>query len=170
MKSALLTGISSLAFSVLLISCNTGEEKPLVDPSRQADSLAALDLAPAAPSNPTPAPAPVNPEPPAAVQAPVAPSAQLALNPQHGQPGHRCDIAVGAPLPGGSPAPSSGTVANVVVPATSASPNSVFNSKTNTQVQPKLAVPNTQSPLVKLNPKHGEPGHRCDLQVGAPLN
>jgi hypothetical protein len=24
--------------------------------------------------------------------------------------------------------------------------------------------------LVKLNPKHGEPGHRCDIQVGAPLN
>jgi len=27
------------------------------------------------------------------------------INPAHGQPGHRCDVAVGAPLDGSAPAP-----------------------------------------------------------------
>lgn len=180
MKPRFLCALFSFAFCLILLSCNTGDEKPLVDPSRQADSLASLDLAPAAPTNPTPAPATINPEPAAPVQVPVAaPSAQQALNPQHGQPGHRCDIAVGAPLsnptPSASGTSSAGASANAVVPATSASPNSIFNSQPNPQGQPKLVVPttksvNTKPSLVKLNPKHGDPGHRCDLQVGAPLN
>lgn len=65
------------------------------------------------------------------------------LNPAHGQPGHRCDLAVGAPLDG-SPAP--------VTTAPSAP-------------APKINAPSG----VKLNPAHGQPGHRCDIEVGAPL-
>src|SRR5687767_5926308 len=66
------------------------------------------------------------------------------LNPQHGQPGHRCDIGVGAPL---NSKPNSDTV----------TPN-------------KVQTPNIVSGASGLNPKHGEPGHRCDIAVGAPLN
>ncbi len=68
------------------------------------------------------------------------------LNPAHGQPGHRCDIAVGAPLdskPAPTPAVSTSTVVNTT---------------------------NSTKTGVKLNPAHGQPGHRCDLAVGVPLD
>ncbi len=166
MKTGLFNFLSSVGFSLLLIACNTQEEKPLVDPSQQADSLAALELAPAPPAPPS-NPAPPTPEPqtvstPSTPSTPSTASTPISLNPQHGQPGHRCDIAVGAPLPSAA--------ANASAPASSQTTNSIFNSKPNPQVQPNTVAPNTKTSLVKLNPKHGEPGHRCDIQVGAPLN
>ena len=66
----------------------------------------------------------------------------IALNPAHGQPGHRCDIAVGAPLD------STPTL-----------------SKTSNQGSPLINAGSGE-----LNPAHGQPGHRCDIAVGAPLN
>jgi hypothetical protein len=75
------------------------------------------------------------------------------LNPNHGEPGHRCDIPVGTPL---DSKPSSAAASPV-----SSSPNVIIN-------QPANGTPATNAPL--LNPKHGEPGHRCDIAVGAPLN
>jgi hypothetical protein len=67
-----------------------------------------------------------------------------ALNPAHGQPGHRCDLPVGAPL-NGTPA-------------------------TNTQQTPILNSGNTPATGdLKVNPPHGQPGHRCDIKVGDPL-
>lgn len=47
-----------------------------------------------------PAPAPTQ-EAPAMLQQNATPAPQTSqrLNPEHGQPNHRCDIAVGAPLP-----------------------------------------------------------------------
>ena len=77
--------------------------------------------------------------------------AGVTLNPQHGQPGHRCDIAVGAPL--NSP-PSTASSAVITPPTTTAA----------------APAPKTNTAEVKLNPKHGEPGHRCELAVGAPLD
>lgn len=74
------------------------------------------------------------------------------LNPAHGAPGHRCDISVGAPL---NSAPSASV----------------------TQSQPQAqTITTTSNAAVKtatapgMNPAHGEPGHRCDISVGAPLN
>ena len=73
------------------------------------------------------------------------------MNPPHGQAGHRCDIAVGAPLNS-----TSGKVA----------------SKSETVVTNQ--VPNIEPPQVVtkpgMNPPHGQEGHRCDIAVGAPLN
>ena len=77
--------------------------------------------------------------------------AGVALNPQHGQPGHRCEIAVGAPL--NSP-PNTANTPALVPPTTIATVPAVT----------------TNTADVKLNPKHGEPGHRCELAVGAPLD
>lgn len=88
------------------------------------------------------------------------------LNPAHGEPGHRCDIAVGAPLNSAPQAPA---------PAK----NATVTTSTTTEQQ---AVP-AQAPMVvpaptqataagmqgKPNPAHGQPGHRCDIQVGQPL-
>ncbi len=83
-----------------------------------------------------------------------------ALNPAHGEPGHRCDIAVGAPLssPAGTgmtPNPQT-TLPVQQVPATQS-----------VTINPQQAA-NTESSAP--NPAHGEPGHRCDIAVGAPLN
>ena len=76
------------------------------------------------------------------VTQPAAATDGVALNPAHGQPGHRCEIAVGAPL---NSAPSSiGTMSTVGAP--------------------------TSAPVSGKNPAHGQPGHRCDIAVGAPLN
>ena len=78
-----------------------------------------------------------------------------ALNPEHGKPGHRCDIAVGAPLDG-KPATSA-----AVTPASSTVTSPVISSKSTTA--PAVSGSN-------LNPEHGKPGHRCDIAVGAPLD
>jgi len=71
------------------------------------------------------------------------------INPAHGQPAHRCDLAVGAPLVNtdGTPVPA-------------ASPQNI-------QATPALPAPVPAG--LKVNPPHGQPGHRCDIQVGAPL-
>jgi hypothetical protein len=75
------------------------------------------------------------------------PSQFAALNPAHGQPGHRCDIAVGAPLSSGNFRSISSPVPTVQLPAS--------------------PVSGVAKPV--LNPVHGQPGHRCDIAVGAPL-
>jgi len=80
------------------------------------------------------------------------------MNPSHGQPGHRCDIAVGAPLPA-SAAPILNTA-----PITAPVVNSQANATTATQPQSVASV------AKGLNPPHGQPGHRCDIPVGQPLS
>lgn len=87
------------------------------------------------------------------VQTQVQPTAS-GMNPPHGQPGHRCDIAVGALLNSkpAAPATTTGTTVNA---------------------QPQVTmteVPTKVKTLPGMNPPHGEPGHRCDIAVGAPLN
>jgi hypothetical protein len=83
------------------------------------------------------------------------------INPAHGQPGHRCDIAVGAPL---NSAPTQQTQT-----ATTQTPQPVQVNAGQQQV-----VTTTVAAPVKvakgMNPSHGQPGHRCDIPVGAPLN
>ncbi|WP_316801160.1 hypothetical protein [Pedobacter frigidisoli] len=74
------------------------------------------------------------------------------MNPPHGQPNHRCDIAVGAPLTSKPVAVKTTAVSQT--PAPPAAEAGSLEAKTG----------------VKLNPKHGEPGHRCDIAVGAPLS
>lgn len=83
-------------------------------------------------------------------EAPAQPASVSAgpakLNPPHGQPGHDCDIAVGAPLDG-----SGGQVQPAAQPT--------FN--------PQVAQ--GSAPANGINPPHGQPGHDCDVAVGAPL-
>jgi len=78
-----------------------------------------------------------------------------AVNPEHGQPNHRCDIPVGAPLNGVSKS-------NVPVQQNNVQPTPVTNSIQNPTV--KTVTP------TGMNPPHGEKGHRCDISVGAPLS
>jgi hypothetical protein len=92
-------------------------------------------------------------------QLPAAvPASGAGLNPPHGQPGHDCAIAVGAP--------SNGSGAQVQTPATQPAIQPTVQPAT-----PPAAKTNIQStaPSGKLNPAHGQPGHDCAVAVGAPL-
>jgi len=121
------------------------------------------------------------------------------LNPKHGEPGHRCDIAVGAPLdskPVQAVQPSTAQpvitqTANTKVAKGMNPPHGEANHRCDIAVGAPLnskpmqttKASDTKTPLIfpteaktpeiqtgaKLNPKHGEPGHRCDIAVGAPL-
>ena len=75
------------------------------------------------------------------------------MNPPHGQPGHRCDIAVGAPL---------NSTPNKSIPTPSATNSS----------SPVIVKTNSSAVVTKpgMNPPHGQKGHRCEIAVGAPLN
>ena len=79
-----------------------------------------------------------------------------AVNPAHGQPGHRCDIPVGTPL-------------NSKPTAVSPNQNPVVTVNPANGAQQQTNKEKTTS-SVALNPAHGQPGHRCDIAVGAPLN
>ncbi|NML58111.1 hypothetical protein [Chryseobacterium cheonjiense] len=89
------------------------------------------------------------------------------MNPPHGQPGHRCDIPVGQPL-NSKPAQPAQTA--------SATPNQAQTIQIDpNSLQPgKFSVENGKAKNSKtakgMNPPHGEPGHRCDIPVGQPLN
>ena len=77
------------------------------------------------------------------------------MNPEHGKPGHKCEIAVGAPL-------NSAPVKTAIAPTTITQPTTVS--------QPAITQSAKTITAKGMNPAHGEPGHRCDISVGAPLN
>jgi hypothetical protein len=95
-------------------------------------------------SNPTPAP---------------VTSTAKGMNPPHGQPGHDCAIAVGAPLN------SAKTAQPQVQTTTTASPQ-VVSAPAQTATAPST-TPTVTAP--GMNPPHGQPGHDCAIAVGAPL-
>ncbi|MFN4762205.1 hypothetical protein ACKGJN_03695 [Gillisia sp. Q332] len=70
------------------------------------------------------------------------------LNPAHGQPNHRCDIPVGAPLD-----QAAGNTKAQNPPPVSTGVSPVWNSD--------------EAPV--KNPPHGQPGHDCSIPVGADL-
>ena len=100
---------------------------------------------------PTTLPQPVVNQAPATTPAP-------GMNPAHGQPNHRCDIPVGAPLNSPVAKPVNQTVSNATTPAVPTTATPVQKATTETVTPPGM------------NPPHGKAGHRCDIAVGAPLN
>ena len=89
---------------------------------------------------------------PANTVTPQASTTSSAANPEHGKPGHRCDIAVGAPLNS---------------PKTQQQPPLQPAQQSIAPTQPLPSTNNTGT--VKLNPAHGQPGHDCAIPVGQPL-
>jgi len=80
------------------------------------------------------------------------------VNPAHGQPNHRCDIPVGAPLN----SPTNGA-------------KTTTQQQAQVQMQPQVQTITQATPAKivtpkGMNPPHGQPNHRCDIPVGAPLN
>ena len=100
------------------------------------------------------------------------------LNPPHGQPGHRCDIAVGAPLNSAPAQPQNAQPTQAAQPANNGQGflgqgNAQAAAPQATQAAPQQAAKPAQvtAPGMqgKPNPAHGQPGHRCDIAVGQPL-
>ncbi|MFC6266959.1 hypothetical protein [Frigoriflavimonas asaccharolytica] len=145
---------SAAVISILAVSCSQNKEiKPTYIEEASANTQ---EVAPNSPSIVA-----TNPEAVVnggQVSAPVAaanPQPQKVapgMNPAHGEPGHRCDISVGAPL-------------NSPVATPAAAP----------QVMPQTVNPTPQSAPVAnpmnlaVNPAHGEAGHSCAIAVGAPF-
>lgn len=148
---------SLLAVSLFMVSCKK-ELQP--QESVAPEEAVVIDAASQeAPNNQTVA----MPSQPNAVSTPAAQQVQPqptttapGMNPPHGQPNHRCDIAVGAPL--NSPAGKN--------PAAQATPAPV-QAQPQPQMQPQNAAPVVTAP--GMNPPHGQPGHKCEVAVGAPL-
>lgn len=96
-------------------------------------------------------------------------SAKPALNPEHGKPFHRCDISVGAPIDSAPPQNAAPQVAQPQPQMKSSSFNTNPISPTSAPVPTPVSAPQATGPKPATNPAHGQPHHRCDLQVGAPL-
>ena len=126
---------------------------PQTETADTASNLSTVQPAPTPTATPQPQ---VQPNP-----APAKNAVTAALNPAHGQPGHRCDIPVGAPLNSAPTNPS--TPGNIINPVSTApTPNVPI-------AQPSLPSGVNAGGSGKLNPAHGQPGHNCAVPVGAPL-
>jgi len=181
-----------LGSSLFFTSCKNTEEAS-APTEQKTETTAAETPATNDVSNITTTPAP------AATQTATPAGQPPKLNPPHGQPFHKCEIAVGAPLDGSAPA--QGTT-----PATveQNEPKSFFKTvQSEQQANPAPAVAstpapspqatqitskdkegvvrdanskttittttNSNTPKPKNNPAHGQPHHRCDVKVGDPL-
>lgn len=135
--------VSTAAIALLFAAC-TSSEGPAAPPVPTGTVPSVVNAGSTAPSISAQAPS-----------EPTAPSDAVAqLNPPHGQPGHRCEIPVGAPLDGSAPASSATTPITLEAPATVPTATSANPMSGNSG---------------KINPPHGEPGHDCAVPVGSPL-
>ncbi len=150
--------------ALALVSC-AGSSSTKQDVLADSSSINVNTVPTIAPSTVTPSTVPVNQTGtqtissapivlPQQIQPINSNTAAAGLNPAHGQPGHRCELAVGAPL-NSSPTP---------VKANTSQATTVSTPVTYIQSQSKTVTP------AGMNPPHGEPGHRCDITVGQPLN
>ena len=137
-------------------------QNPTTIPAQTAGVNDSSSLATALSGNKIPAAAAT----PTTATTPATTSSSAALNPEHGKPGHRCDIAVGAPLnsaPTVITAPATNNASPTTTTTTTTTPNPIPVSTNPTPTQPAKTG-------AGLNPAHGQPGHRCDIAVGAPLD
>ncbi|KQT22060.1 hypothetical protein ASG31_01590 [Chryseobacterium sp. Leaf404] len=163
MKNIFLALLSAI---FLAVSCKK-DEKPtyIKDENGVQQPTAGLNNTPKA-SLMSQAGIAANPAAPQGVQQVSAPPGML--NPAHGQPGHRCDIAVGQPLDAAPAqnAPASAQNINVNAGQTvNVNPAAVSPGKIAVDGNGKVA-----QTAPGMNPPHGQPGHRCDIPVGQPLN
>lgn len=160
--------LSLLIVTLLLVSCKEEVEtqsstapKEIIMPRVQPLPVAATPNIASVPNQNiqnTPQAMPVMPEPIKVAKG---------MNPAHGQPGHRCDIAVGAPL--NSPVKSN-LATNA--PTSSSTPYTVTQTPTPATAvtsTPDLLTLDTTPTEPGMNPPHGQAGHTCSVKVGEPL-
>lgn len=152
--------------SVIAISCGSGSNETNTDSPSAGTPGSTQSIIPATPATVTNAATPqiTAPDLNVPTQATTASSA-AGMNPAHGQPGHRCDIAVGAPL-NSAPATQPTTATTVAANPSITNQAPVIINKS----QPVAALTTPATTAAGMNPAHGQPGHRCDIAVGAPLN
>ena len=140
------------------------ETAPLASPGAASGAITTAP-APGAASGAITSPAPAAGSAVVATPQTAAPAVAAGsgkVNPPHGQPGHRCDIAVGAPLDGAAPAPANKSVA---------APQPAAGAKSSKPTVTPVTMPAGNATVAPgTNPPHGQPGHRCDIAVGAPLD
>ncbi|HEU0136024.1 MAG TPA: hypothetical protein VFQ50_01900 [Flavobacterium sp.] len=163
-----------LASSFVMVSC----KKELEPQESSATTETAEVQSPAAPVQQSTepqmqmqAPQTVTQNPNMPQQAAPQPVAK-GMNPAHGQPGHRCEIPVGAPL-NSAPAAGKASTPQIIPNAANAkiTPAQVNSNGTVTPANsgaPAILNPGTAT-AAGMNPAHGQPGHRCDIAVGQPL-
>lgn len=95
------------------------------------------------------------------------------LNPPHGEPGHRCEIPVGSPLNGSAAVQAPAATNAQAAPAPTNNPVSLAPTVENARRLNANQGTQTPAPTTgekpQFNPPHGQPWHRCDIAVGAPL-
>ncbi len=149
------------ASAIALNSCEDKKTTEKTTETAVSDTVKVADSTVSAVNSP----AEINPTAVAATVTENNSGTKPTLNPEHGQPFHRCDISVGAPIdsaPQQAAAPQS-------MPQQSASNNNFNTSPISPSIAAPSSAPQATGPKPALNPAHGEPHHRCDLQVGAPL-
>jgi hypothetical protein len=158
-----------------LISC--GPAKQDSEQTQQVPALPQNQEKPA-PSSTEPAqPLETETEQPSAEQN----NTEVMRNPPHGEPNHRCDIPVGAPLDS-PPANTNRQTTNNQAQATSSQNINTAPDIANNPTAPTIEnarrmsssqTRSTAAPATgtkpRLNPPHGQPWHRCDIAVGSPL-
>lgn len=161
MKSYLV--VLAVAGIITMISCSPPQKEskqgPVPQENQGPQTILTADTSATLPSVPATVPAKAASTEPAVINATGTPPK---LNPAHGQPFHRCDIAVGSPL---NAAPS---VNNTKAAPTMQNGPRLNNPPVNNPTAPTVANANATPP--KLNPAHGQPFHRCEIPVGSPLN
>lgn len=150
-----------ISSAVILMSCDKKETKAGADKTTPSEIATSAETAPETAGTAPATAVASNPTQPQTAKS----GAKPALNPAHGEPFHRCDISVGAPI---DSAPQQ-NAAPQQMPQQSASNNNFNTSPIAPSVAAPVSAPQATGPKPALNPAHGEPHHRCDLQVGAPL-
>jgi len=170
--------LSLLTCGIIFAGCNNKTEKkestdqvPQVTDQVTADTATIQAPAEATPGTTAPMTMTAAPGQPAGTTA-------AGMNPPHGEPGHRCDIAVGAPLnspPGNTQkttlpgSPDITTAPPPVMSAPQPGPGpSISNLPSSTPVNASPAGSSTAT-APGMNPPHGQPGHDCSIPVGSPL-
>lgn len=173
MESKIVLG-AVISLALLAVSCKKEEENTVTQEAKPKEIIMPrVQPIPAQNTQPIIQNTPVQNQQPVAnnnqavtmTQTPVA--TKPGMNPPHGQPGHRCDIAVGAPLNSPKqtkPATNSGNA--VIQKVTPGTTTSQTNSATPALLTPDAAQTTTAP---GMNPPHGQPGHVCSVAVGAPL-
>jgi hypothetical protein len=164
---------SILLLSLLLTSCKKEEETTSETPSTTPKEIIMPRVQAIPAQNYTQQPASQNVAP---VQnqtsqtiAPNPVATKPGMNPPHGQAGHRCDIAVGAPL--NSPV-SKQPKPGITTSQTPITSSTITPAQTNqTTSTPAILSPDAATTVTApgMNPPHGQAGHDCAVAVGAPL-
>ena len=153
----------SVLSSILFFSCKKDEEvKPVEETQQPAQPFSGEAWLKQRVGNQGQQVQPVQQQTQHTTQAPT--QTAPGMNPPHGQPGHRCEIPVGAPL---NSKPAQNTQSQKTTPVVNQKPIEQpvmnINSKSGS-----TTIVGTSTPP-EMNPPHGQEGHQCDIAVGAPL-